>query len=70
MPPDHAGVGYDDGDAGARTGFSCWAVFYAGEENESREHFLTVRELISYESLLASINAVGGSSPEMPQGII
>ena len=36
MPPDHAGVGYDDGDASARTGCSCWAVFYDGERIESR----------------------------------
>ena len=35
-PPDHAGVAYDDGDASARTCFSCWAVFYDGGGNESR----------------------------------
>ena len=34
-PPDHAGVGYDDGDGCARV-ISCWAVFYDGKKNESR----------------------------------
>lgn len=28
MPPDHAGVEYDDGDANARTSCSYWAIFY------------------------------------------
>ena len=35
-PPDHAGIGYDDGDASARTCSSCWAVFYDGRMIESR----------------------------------
>jgi hypothetical protein len=35
MPPDHAGVECDDGDACARTGCSCWAVFYDGGMIES-----------------------------------
>jgi len=45
MPPDHAGVQYDDGDGCARV-ISCWAVFYDGGMNESRGSCVFVGEVL------------------------